>query len=115
MRRRDKTRLAWIHTLGCIVPECPRLDIEADHVGARGYGQRCGDHETLPVCTVHHRTGKDARHVLGRKFWEHHGIDRATLLVQHDELYQSFLSGRHHGRSRKQTSTGQAYQAADPF
>jgi len=113
-RKTDRKRLAWIHSFPCIVPNCEHLDIEADHVGARGYGVRCGDDETLPVCSQHHRTGKDARHVLGRKFWDHHGIDRAALLSHYAQLYESFLARTQQHGNHNQAARQAAYQT-DPF
>lgn len=52
---------------------------EAAHVGSRGVGQKCSDYETIPLCSYHHRTGPEAHHVIGKAFWEHHGIDRDAL------------------------------------
>jgi len=89
--------LVWIRTQPCVV--CDKLRqmgvvltlngrtalgiIEAAHVGDRGKGQKCSDLETLPMCDWHHRIGPEAHHVLGRRFWEHHGLDRSALLDQH--------------------------------
>jgi hypothetical protein len=112
-RNQDKKRLAWIHTFPCIVPECHARDVEADHVGARGFGTKCGDDETLPICSAHHRTGRDARHVLGRNFWRHHGLDRDSLLAEYHERYRAFLNGE---ESYKETSGWQYEEiGSDPF
>ncbi len=61
---------------------------EAAHVGLRGLRQKCSDRETLPLCAEHHRTGPDAHHVLGKKFWEHHGIDREVWIAAYVERYE---------------------------
>ncbi len=55
---------------------------EAAHVGSRGLGQKCNDDETLPLCAWHHRTGQQSAHVLGRKFWNHHMLDRDKLIAE---------------------------------
>ena len=43
--------------------------------------------EAIPLCSSHHRTGKDAHHVLGRNFAEHHGVDMAQLIARYNALY----------------------------
>ncbi len=60
---------------------------EAAHVGERGLGQKCSDREAIPLCATHHRTGALAQHVLGKKFWAFHGLDRAKLIAQYQERY----------------------------
>lgn len=60
---------------------------ESAHVGARGLSQKCSDRETIPLCAEHHLTGKDAHHVLGKKFWEHHGLNRAGLIKALNDRY----------------------------
>ncbi len=87
----DKDYLAWIASLGCI---CCRIAgekqterTEVDHVGQRGIGQRSSDRETLPLCSSHHRTGKAARHRLGRAFWAQWGLDRDELIRTLNETY----------------------------
>lgn len=34
-------------------------EIEADHAGRRGLGQKCADEEVIPLCTGHHRARTD--------------------------------------------------------
>lgn len=63
------------------------LHTEAAHVGVRGMAQKCSDLETIPLCGEHHRTGKDSHHVLGKRFWEHHGIDRQALIARLNAAY----------------------------
>lgn len=91
---------AWIATLPCIV--CVRGVIEmlqiapftwiarseAAHVGDRGLGQKSSDRETIPLCMQHHRTGKDAAHVIGKRFWIHHGLDRVKLIAEFNREYE---------------------------
>ena len=82
--------LAFIRTLPCEV--CGAYPVEAAHVGAgpRGFSAKCPDNETIPLCARHHRTGKDAHHVLGRNFWSHHGIDRCKTIQQLNEAFEVF-------------------------
>lgn len=62
---------------------------EVAHVGDRGLSQKCSDRETLPLCVVHHRTGKEAHHVLGKKFWGCHRLDRDILIKTLNEKFDS--------------------------
>jgi hypothetical protein len=88
----DESYLAFIRKLPCVV--CGSLKwIEAAHVGARGLSQRCSDRQTLPLCPAHHRTGPQAAHVLGRKFWTVWGLDRYRLIAEHNELYERQMKG----------------------
>jgi hypothetical protein len=75
---KDPEYLKFIRGLPCLV--CARLGGEAAHVGLRGMSQKCPDREAIPLCAKHHRTGKDSHHVLGKKFWEYHDLDRETLV-----------------------------------
>ncbi len=95
---KDAKYLAWIRENICVV--CRHWAIgewmigqtettEAAHVGGRGLGQRCSDRETLPLCASHHRTGKDSHHVLGRKFWEYHGLNRDAIIAELQRLYSA--------------------------
>jgi len=61
---------------------------EAAHVGERGLGQKCSDRETIPLCAAHHRTGPESHHVLGKKFWQHHGLDRDEIVAELNRLYE---------------------------
>ena len=61
---------------------------EAAHVGLRGLRQKCSDRETIPLCAEHHRTGPDSHHVLGKKFWEHHDMNREAWIAAYNERYE---------------------------
>jgi hypothetical protein len=92
---KDKKYLAFIASQWCVVCELVTgseagtpLRIEVAHVGRRGLSQKSSDRETIPLCTRHHRTGKDAHHVLGRKVWEHHGLDRDAIILELNARYE---------------------------
>jgi hypothetical protein len=72
---RNAAYLAWIRTQPCIV--CGRTRwIEAAHTGLRGLGQKSSDFSAIPLCEVHHRTGRDSYHRLGaRRFSQVHNLD----------------------------------------
>lgn len=101
---KDPKYLDWIRTLPCVVCILPwkleksgvaysnvqKTPTEAAHVGDRGLGQKCSDREAIPLCERHHRTGPLAHHVLGKKFWAYHSLERDAIIAQlnkeHDSL-----------------------------
>ena len=101
---RDPQYMRWIRSQGCVIctgpHRCPGADkcerfrvfvlygrTEAAHVGLRGLGQKCSDRETIPLCAWHHRLGAESHHKLGKKFWEHHGLNRNELIAQFQARY----------------------------
>lgn len=87
----DEAYLRFIRKLPCLV--CGRLKyVEAAHVGMRGLGQKCSDRECLPLCSWHHIHGPESHHVLGRKFFEFHKLDRLKLIADLNEMYEQFLT-----------------------
>jgi len=81
----DPKYLKFIRSLPCAI--CGACLVEAAHVGVRGFGIRCSDRETIPLCPGHHRTRRDAHHVLGKQFWEYHGVDRWELIQRYNSAY----------------------------
>lgn len=100
----DPAYLDWIRTLPCLIcsvqiygcawifsddaglifetaPGAKSRIAEAAHVGIRGLGTKCDDRETVPLCPKHHRTGRDAHHVLGKWFWLYHDLDRERVIA----------------------------------
>jgi hypothetical protein len=84
-RERDRAYLSWIGNLPCLL--CGGGPAEAAHVGARGLGQKCSDQETAPLCAWDHRMGPHSHHSLGKRFWQHHGLDRVKLIRELNETY----------------------------
>ena len=72
---RNRDYLAGIRTFPCVV--CGSiLWIEASHTGPHGLSQKSSDYSAIPLCSKHHRTGKDSYHKLGpRSFSEVHSLD----------------------------------------
>jgi len=93
---RDAKYLSWIRTQRCAIPFCTSnrwpdeysSQIEAAHVGQRGLSQKCSDLETVPLCMFHHRTGPHAHHVLGKKFWTLHGLDKDAIIKELQGKYE---------------------------
>lgn len=91
---KDKAYLEWIRGLpctACILPwkyyvsgisysNVQKYQTEAAHVGDRGLSQKCPDRETIPLCAEHHRLGRFSAHRMGKKFWEHYGIEKDVLI-----------------------------------
>lgn len=84
-READPKYLRWIRSQPCAV--CGSVYTEAAHVGPRGFGIRCNDRETIPLCPGHHRTRRDAHHVLGKQFWEYHGLNRWGLIEYYNSIF----------------------------
>ncbi|MGH9344846.1 MAG: hypothetical protein ACRD3Y_02255 [Bryobacteraceae bacterium] len=89
-RERDFAYLRWIRSLPCFL--CgTEYRSEAAHIGVRAFGRKCEDRETAPLCRWCHRTGPHSQHVMGRRFWAHHGIDRMELIAKYQAEYDEFL------------------------
>jgi hypothetical protein len=84
----DTNYLRWLRSLACAIPGCADRHIEAAHIGVRGFGVRCSDREAIPLCAGHHRNRRDAHHVLGKRFWEHHGLERQVLIECYNAMYE---------------------------
>lgn len=88
--------LDFIRRWGCVLAttyDCVGA-VEAAHVGDRGLGQKCRDQETIPLCAYHHRTGPDSQHVMGKQFWDHHGINRAALVTMYEWIFKGAGGGK---------------------
>jgi len=55
-RVRNAAYMAWIRTQDCAAEGLSDCfgDIEADHAGRRGYGQKSDDTTCIPLCLRHH-------------------------------------------------------------
>lgn len=110
----DDTYLAWIRIFPCVIcwgypgvytplgtcqvyweyeyeNGCPsqRSKTEAAHTGPHGLGQKSNDDTAIPLCGLeHHREGPHSIHVLGKRFWEFHGLDRDVLLAKLRQRYK---------------------------
>lgn len=82
----DPRYLAWVATLPCLI--CAIRPVEVSHLGLRGLGQKCDDKYAGPLCSCHHQHGPEAHHVLGKRFWAHHKLDRADVFARLHEQYR---------------------------
>ena len=61
---------------------------EAAHTGPRGLGTKSPDESCIPLCSEHHRTGRDAIHVLGpRRFEDLHGFVVVDLVKRLNDVW----------------------------
>lgn len=87
-RVRNFDYLGWLKEQPCAI--CGRIPSDAAHVGPRPYGQKCPDHQAIPLChDIHHQEGPASHHVLGRRFWEHHKLDKLELIAHYNGAYQT--------------------------
>jgi hypothetical protein len=88
----DPKYLAWMRaSTQCLV--CGSTDVEAAHTHlgqAKAYGRKTSDWTAVPLCGMHHRTGKDAHHQLTPEpKWErHHGIDLRGEIARLHRRYE---------------------------
>ena len=96
----DPEYLRWIRSLLCSVPDCSsyytrvlhlRLT-EAHHAGDHGLAQRAPDRTAIPLCVWHHREGGESVHILGRRFWGAHGIEKDELIQRLNAAYDAKFS-----------------------
>jgi hypothetical protein len=98
---RDRKYLAWIRLQWCVIcehvtgSEAGTRHIEAAHSGPHGISQKASDWDAIPLCVRHHRTGRDSYHVLGRKFFAHHGMKREVIIAACRRGYEH--AGYHRG------------------
>lgn len=117
-RGSDRAKVAWLHTLDCLVQVRRRAgtyhDLEPEVHGYASAAQLlpspCGgvlevhhdrlrgspanDRKTVPVCSAHHRTGPHSLAQLGRRgFQEFHGIDMDRETTWYELEWQTHKAG----------------------
>ncbi len=86
MTEDDKQHLDNVASMGCIV--CCNLGLgetpaEIHHIGNGTMGKKAGNHEVIPLCHIHHRTGNNGVAVhAGRKSFEANFGTEQELLAQ---------------------------------
>lgn len=92
---KDKAYLEFIAGLPCACCELSSglqtTRTECAHIGDRGLSQRAPDITAVPLCVPHHREGRMSAHVLGKRFWEHWGIDRDGIIAELQRRYAEEL------------------------
>ncbi len=79
--------LDWIRSLACVV--CERQGpSEASHTGPHGLSVKSSDFSSIPLCHLHHRTGSDAYHKIGRGSFESvHGLVITDIVLDLNSRY----------------------------
>lgn len=105
-RRFDRPYLDWLRDLPCV--HCAvlgrlNLSVEAAHcklaIAAHGWREagvqeKSDDRRATPLCSHHHRTGRDAQHRVGeRKYWDGLGICPACLCEALSAAYDAQQPG----------------------
>lgn len=99
---KDPAYLNWLRDLACLICDdmCERrvfvdgqpwqqtTPTEVAHVGDRGLSQKCPDQQAIPLCAWHHRIGPESHHVLGKKFWDHHGFDKSMVITTYNRWFE---------------------------
>jgi hypothetical protein len=85
--------MGWIRSLPCCLCHVYELKqksrTEAAHTGPRGLSNKADDRGAIPLCGIlHHREGPESHHKLGKRFFEHHRIDREVLVGELNRQYE---------------------------
>jgi hypothetical protein len=82
--KKEKEHLAKVASLGCYVCERPA---EVHHIRKHtGMSLRPSHYETIPLCFVHHRTGKDSIHLGKKLFIEKYGTEQEILEITKERI-----------------------------
>tara|TARA_Y100001972_G_scaffold113600_1_gene148464 strand:+ start:63 stop:347 length:285 start_codon:yes stop_codon:yes gene_type:complete len=86
--KKEKEHLAKVASLGCF---CCGQDAEIHHIRKHtGMSLRPSHYETIPLCFVHHRTGKDSIHLGKKLFIEKYGTEQEILEITKERIkYES--------------------------
>src|SRR5690242_18817694 len=76
---RSRAYLRFIRTKPCLICNT-RKQVEAAHSGPHGVGLKASDLDAIPLCRVHHQSGPDSYHALGRDFFSFHRLDREAII-----------------------------------
>jgi hypothetical protein len=84
---RDAKYRALVRTQPCAACGSWR-GIESAHTGPHGMCQKASDFDCIPLCSKHHKIGKDSLHKLGPvKFARVHGLDVQVIILDLREMF----------------------------
>ena len=99
--KEEKKRMNKISQMGCF---CCGHQAEVHHIRKHtGMGLRPPHSDTIPLCSLHHRTGKDSIHLGKNLFIEKYGTEELILqqvnkqLEQMEDAYNLFNNGENNG------------------
>jgi len=77
LKKQDKNRLDKIAQMGCF---CCGRPAEVHHIRSHtGLSLRPSHQDTIPLCEMHHRLGKDSIHLGKNLFIEKYGTEQSIL------------------------------------
>ena len=88
-READPAYLRFIREQPCTIQTCKSRFQEAAHTGGRGLSRKANDHQAIPLCPFHHRTGSRSFHQLGRRGFEaFYKLDINAIVKELNEWYE---------------------------
>lgn len=86
----SQERVEWVQEQPCIVAGCQRPSENA-HIEIDGAGLKADYTKVAPICSVHHRTGNDSLHALGREIFEGtHYVDLAAIALDTERCWRRY-------------------------
>ena len=84
MKKQEKDRLDKISQMGCF---CCGRPAEVHHIRLHtGLSIRPSNFDTIPLCEMHHRLGKDSIHLGKKLFIEKYGDEKMILKQVNKQL-----------------------------
>ena len=82
--KKEKEWMQQVADYGCIACEKDGLNVPAEihHIRKHtGMGLRPPHSDTIPLCSIHHRTGKDSIHLGKKLFIKKYGTEQEILKI----------------------------------
>ena len=81
--------------LGCYACEVNGIENHAEihHIRKHtGMGLRPPHSDTIPLCSIHHRTGKDSIHLGKKLFIKKYGYEKSKFTFENSECVSAIIS-----------------------
>ena len=88
----EKEHMRKVAELGCYACQINGIEnyAEVHHIRKHtGMGLRPPHSDTIPLCSIHHRTGKDSIHLGKKLFIKKYGTEQEILKIVKDRLDES--------------------------
>ena len=90
--KKEKEWMRKVAELGCYACEVNGIENNAEvhHIRKHtGMGLRPPHSDTIPLCSIHHRTGKDSIHLGKKLFIKLYGTEQEILEIVKRRIYES--------------------------
>ena len=91
--KKEKEHMRKVAELGCYACEISTgywTIAEVHHIRKHtGMGLRPPHSDTIPLCSIHHRTGKDSIHLGKKLFIKKYGTEQEILKIVKRRIYES--------------------------